>query len=98
MIGRKPVTIGALLLFIIGTVICGSSPGVAVLLVGRTIQGAGTGMIIAMTFVIFTDLFSLRERGKWLGLVGAVWLLGAIVGPVAGGAFAQFVTWVIITT
>ena len=65
-----------------------------VLLVGRTMQGAAAGTLMTMTFVSLTALVSLRERGKWVGLISLVWLVGSLVGPILGGVFSQEVTWV----
>lgn len=64
------------------------------MLVGRTIQGVGGGGVIAMTEVIITDIIPLRLRGKYYGIMGAMWSIGSVTGPILGGGFAQSVTWV----
>ncbi|KAJ4008863.1 hypothetical protein NW766_009045 [Fusarium irregulare] len=65
---------------------------IAVLLGGRTLQGLGSGGILALTYVIATDLVSLRERGKWFGLISLNWAIGSILGPLIGGALVE-VSW-----
>ena len=60
----------------------------------RCIQGVGGGGVIALSYVIITDMVGLRERGKWIGIVNMSWAIGSVSGPVIGGAFAVNVTWV----
>jgi MFS family permease len=91
--GRKPMLLSALTLFTAGAIICALSNNFTVMLVGRTIQGAGGGGIIALTEIIVTDLVPLRERGKWIGFISMTWSIGSVTGPILGGAFAQKVSW-----
>jgi MFS family permease len=79
---------------LVGAIIASVSRNVTLLLLGRSVQGAGAGTLLTMTFVVLTDLVSLRERGKWTGLISLVWLVGAVTGPVIEGVFSQKVTWV----
>ncbi|KAI9728084.1 MAG: hypothetical protein M1834_007800 [Cirrosporium novae-zelandiae] len=92
--GRKAIILLVLSLFTIGSVIAAVANHVSILLLGRSIQGVGGGGIIAMTYVLLCDLFSLRDRGKGIGLNGLVWMIGTITGPVLGGGFAQHASWV----
>ncbi|KAF2188472.1 MFS general substrate transporter [Zopfia rhizophila CBS 207.26] len=55
--------------------------------------GAGSGSILTLSYVITTDLVSLRERGKWFGLITMTWAVGTVLGPVVGGALAQPSSW-----
>jgi MFS family permease len=91
--GRKPITVGALLIFIIGTIICSVAQNVAALLAGRTIQGIGCGGNYVMIDILITDLVPLRQRGSYLGFVSLAWTFGSTIGPVMGASFAQRVTW-----
>lgn len=91
--GRKPVIQVATVLFLIGTIIGGLSKNFTYMLVGRSIQGVGGGGIISLTQIIITDLVPLRHRGKWFGVVQAMWAFGTIFGPVIGGAFAGYASW-----
>ena len=91
--GRKAMTIVALLLFTIGTIVCGTAQNVASILAGRTIQGIGGGGLLAMSYVVMADLLSLRDRAKGIAIISLVWLLGTSCGPVLGGGFTEAVTW-----
>ncbi|KAI9802102.1 MAG: hypothetical protein M1833_002023 [Piccolia ochrophora] len=91
--GRKPVLLVALLLFTLGNILCALSYDFTRMLLGRSIQGVGAGGLIALTYVIITDLVSLRERGKWIGLIGLTWALGSVTGPVIGGVFSERLHW-----
>ena len=70
--------ISALVLFTVGTIIAGIAHNFTVMLVGRTIQGVGGGGVIALTYVVVTDLVSLRDRGKWFGLITSMWALACV--------------------
>ncbi|KAI1000479.1 MFS transporter [Podosphaera aphanis] len=91
--GRKPVLYVAMLFFMTGAIIAALSKNFTTMLVGRSWQGIGAGGIITLTEVIVTDLVPLNERGKWLGLISAVWAIGSVSGPIIGGAFVENVSW-----
>ena len=91
--GRKLLCLLAVTLFLVGTVVCALAQDMTLMLIGRTVQGAGGSGIIALTNVLITDLVPLRNRGNWVGVLGAVWALGSVSGPVIGGAFAAPSLW-----
>lgn len=91
--GRKPVLLFALVLFTIGSVIATAANTFTVLLVARSIQGIGGGGLTALTYVIVSDMVTLRERGKWFSLINLQWAVGSVTGPVIGGAFVEKATW-----
>lgn len=93
IIGRKPVLLAALVLFTIGAGIASVANNSAVLLVGRSVQGVGGGGLVALTYVIVTDIVTLRERGKWFALISLQWAVGSVLGPVIGGAIAEHSDW-----
>lgn len=70
----------ALAFFTAGTIVCALANNFTIMLVGRSIQGVGGGGIIALTYVIATDLVTLRERGKWFGLISMMWAIGSVSG------------------
>ena len=78
--GRKPVLLVALTFFTAGAIISALAQGFNLLLVGRSVQGVGGGGIVALTYVIATDLVTLRERGKWFGLINMMWAIGSVSG------------------
>jgi EmrB/QacA subfamily drug resistance transporter len=92
---RKYVTLGAIGLFLSGSVLCGLSgefgtlpllgDGMTQLVIFRGIQGAGGGGLFAMTFIVIADLFTPAERGKYQGYVGAVFGVASVLGPLIGG-------------
>ncbi|KAK8054739.1 major facilitator superfamily transporter [Apiospora phragmitis] len=80
----------SLVMFTLGTILCCTATDIAVMLVGRSIQGVG---IQVLSGVIMTDIVLLRHRPKWYGVVLAAWALGTCVGPIIGGGIAQNITW-----
>lgn len=91
--GRKPLLLIALTFFTIGGILCAIANDFTIMLLGRSIQGVGGGGISAMTYVIVTDMVSLKDRGKWFGLISMMWAFGSVMGPIIGGAFAEKVSW-----
>ena len=92
---RKFVTLCAIALFLVGSMLCGLAgefgdlpvigDGMSQLVLFRGIQGAGGGGIFAMTFTVIADLFTPAERGKYQGFVGAVFGIASVLGPLIGG-------------
>nr|ADN06228.1 MFS transporter-like protein [Passalora arachidicola] len=91
--GRKPMLLAANALFMIGSLICGLSINVGMLVTARAIQGAAGGGLLTLVDTIIGDLFSLRTRGTYLGMIGGVWAIACALGPIIGGAFTSGVTW-----
>ncbi len=96
---RKHVTLGAVGLFLSGSMLCGLSgefgslpllgDGMTQLVIFRGIQGAGGGGLFAMTFIVIADLFTPAERGRYQGLVGAVFGVASVLGPLVGGVLTD---------
>ena len=92
---RKYVELGAILIFLSGSVLCGMAgefgslplvgDGMNQLILFRAIQGAGGAGLIAMTFIVIADLFPPAERGRYQGLVGGTWGIASLLGPLIGG-------------
>ncbi|KAH8195519.1 hypothetical protein TruAng_010304 [Truncatella angustata] len=91
--GRKPILLCAVAVFWVGSLICALSINMGMLIAARAIQGAGSGGIVVLVNIAISDLFSMRNRGVYYGIIGMVWALSSAIGPVIGGAFTTKVTW-----
>lgn len=91
--GRKPALLLANAIFCGGSLISALSVNVNMLIGGRVVQGIGGGGLIILVNISISDLFSMRERGKYLGIVGATWAIASAVGPLLGGVFSDKVSW-----
>ncbi|KAK4913318.1 hypothetical protein LTR28_013776, partial [Elasticomyces elasticus] len=91
--GRKPMLLVANLAFLIGSLIAGLSINIGMLIVARAIQGIGGGGLLTLVDIVISDMFSLRTRGAYLGVIGGVWAIACAIGPIIGGAFTGKVSW-----
>ncbi|KAG9044554.1 hypothetical protein FS837_007959 [Tulasnella sp. UAMH 9824] len=87
--GRRPVVLGSIAFFALGSGLCGGAKNMNMLIAGRAIQGVGGGGILAMAEIVVADLVPLSERGNYMGIFGAVWAVASAIGPPIGGAFSQ---------
>ena len=85
--------VGAILIFALGSALCGASQNVTMLIAGRTIQGAGGGAILTVCEILVVDLVPIAERGLYFGILGGVWALASAIGPPIGGALASAGQW-----
>lgn len=79
--GRKPVLLSAVGVFWIGSLICGLSVNMGMLIVGRAVQGIGGGGTLILVNICISDMFSVRKRGVYLGFVGLTWAVAGGFGP-----------------
>ncbi|KAJ5171081.1 uncharacterized protein N7500_003864 [Penicillium coprophilum] len=91
--GRRWMLIVSVVIFALGSGMAGGAKNTGLLIAGRTIQGIGGGGINTLVDIVICDLVPLRQRGKYVALMAAVWAVGTVIGPVLGGAFAQYVSW-----
>ncbi|MFE3247366.1 DHA2 family efflux MFS transporter permease subunit [Streptomyces sp. NPDC059209] len=91
--GRKRLFQTAIVIFLIGSALCGISQNMAQLIGFRALQGLGGGGLIVLSMAIVGDIVSPRERGKYQGLFGAVFGATSVLGPLLGGLFTQHLSW-----
>ena len=93
MYGRKPFYMAGIAILIAGSALAGSSQSMGQLIAFRAVQGLGAGMIMGIAFAIVADVFPPRERGKWSGLLSAVFASASVIGPLIGGTLTDQVHW-----
>lgn len=91
--GRKPVLLCASVVFFIGSLLAAVSVSIEMLIAARAVQGIGGGGLIILVNICISDLFSMRNRGQYFGMVGMVWACASALGPILGGVFTQKVSW-----
>ncbi|HEX3881198.1 MAG TPA: MDR family MFS transporter [Stellaceae bacterium] len=93
LFGRKIVLQSAILIFLLGSALCGLSQSMGQLIAFRAVQGLGGGGLIVTTSAAIGDIIPPRDRARYQGLFGAVWGLSTILGPLIGGFFVEHVSW-----
>ncbi|KAI1308745.1 hypothetical protein EDD11_004183 [Mortierella claussenii] len=91
--GRKATFLFAITVFLLGSALCGAAQSMTFIIVARGIAGIGAGGIMSMVMIIVTDLVSLRDRGKYQGIIGAVFGFSSVIGPLLGGVFTDKASW-----
>jgi len=93
VLGRKPIMLAGIGVFLVGSVLCGIAWSMPVLIVCRALQGLGAGAVLPMSNTIAGDVYTLAERAKVQGYLASVWGVASVVGPTLGGAFSEYGTW-----
>ncbi|MFI6534873.1 MFS transporter [Nonomuraea sp. NPDC050547] len=91
--GRRGLFIGAIVIFLIGSALCGLSQNMGQLILFRSLQGLGGGGLMVLAQAIVGDVVPARERGRYQGFFGAVFAVSSIVGPLLGGLFVDHLSW-----
>lgn len=93
LFGRKKVFASGIVVFLIGSLLCGLSANMIQLVIFRAIQGIGAGFMMPFPAIIAGDLFSIEKRGKIQALFTGMWGLSAVLAPLLGAFFVEFMTW-----
>ena len=93
LFGRKRVFQAAVVFFVVGSVLCGLAQSMAMLVGSRALQGIGGGAITVTASALIGEVVPLRERGRYQGILGAVFGVTTVIGPLLGGYFTDYLTW-----
>jgi EmrB/QacA subfamily drug resistance transporter len=91
--GRRRMFVVAISIFLAGSVLCAVAQDIGQLVGARVIQGLGAGGLLPLAQTAIADLFSPRDRGRYQGLIGAMWAIAAIAGPLLGGTLTDAASW-----
>jgi EmrB/QacA subfamily drug resistance transporter len=91
--GAKPLYLAAIVIFVAGSALVGASQNMTELVAFRAVQGAGAGGLVIMAFTICASIMPPRQLGRIQGLVGAMYALASLIGPLIGGAFTEYLSW-----
>jgi EmrB/QacA subfamily drug resistance transporter len=91
--GRKVVLQSAIVIFLVGSALCGISENMFELIVFRAVQGLGGGGLFVVTIAVVGDIIVPRERGRYQGFFGAVFGISTVIGPLLGGFFVDNLSW-----
>jgi EmrB/QacA subfamily drug resistance transporter len=93
LMGRKPIMLVGIGLFVLGSILCGIAWSMPALIAFRALQGLGAGAVQPTAMTIIGDIYSVAERARVQGYVASVWALSSVVGPTLGGLFVDFLNW-----
>ncbi|MFT8311244.1 MAG: MDR family MFS transporter [Sporolactobacillus sp.] len=93
LFGRKKIFFIGTLLFLIGSVLCGFAWNMQGLIVFRGIQGIGAGAVMTLSTTIIGDIYPVEKRAKMFGMMGMIWGVAGILGPLVGGFFVDILSW-----
>ncbi len=93
MYGRKPVFLAAIVIFLAGSMLAGLSQSMTELIGFRFLQGAGAGGLMVSAQAIIGDIVPPRQRGRYMGLIGSVFAVASVAGPLLGGFFVDQISW-----
>src|SRR5690606_15487575 len=93
VLGRKPVLIGGVSLFLLGSLLAGLAPNTLALIAARVVQGLGAASLFTTTLAVIADLYPPQVRGRYMGLIGAVMGITSVIGPLVGGIITDLFGW-----
>jgi EmrB/QacA subfamily drug resistance transporter len=93
VIGRKRVLLAAIVLFLTGSALSGLAGSMLELVLSRAVQGLGAGGLIVTAMAVIADLVPPRERARYMGMIGGVFAVASVAGPLLGGFFVDQLSW-----
>jgi EmrB/QacA subfamily drug resistance transporter len=93
LFGRRPIILWAVVVFLVSSVLAGLSQEMWQFILFRGLQGLGGGAVFPVALAVVADLYTPAERGKYLGLFGAVFGLSSLIGPFIGGGITDLISW-----
>lgn len=93
LFGRKKLFLSSIVIFLIGSMLCGLSQNMDQLVIFRAIQGLGGGGLMALIFAIIGDIIPPRQRGRYMGYFMATFAISSVAGPLLGGLFTDHLSW-----
>ncbi|ORX74137.1 MFS general substrate transporter [Linderina pennispora] len=96
VLGRVETMVLAIIIFLIGSILCAVSNSLNMLIASRVIQGIGGGGLVSMVLIVIADILNERQRGKYIGVFTGTWGLSAAIGPALGGVIVQNTKWQVI--
>jgi EmrB/QacA subfamily drug resistance transporter len=91
--GRRRMFVVSILIFLLGSALCGAAQTMGQLVAFRALQGVGAGGLLPLAQAAIADLFSPRERGRYQGYIGSMWATAAVAGPLLGGSLTDAASW-----
>ena len=92
-VGRKPIILLGIGLFLAGSVLCGVAWSMTALIAFRAVQGLGAGAVAPIAITIAGDIYTVAERATAQGYIASVWAVSSVVGPTLGGVFSELGLW-----
>ncbi|MDC3417342.1 MDR family MFS transporter [Aquibacillus salsiterrae] len=93
LFGRKPVFLIGVIIFLVGSILCGLATTMTMLVIFRIVQGIGAGAVQPIATTIVGDMYTMEERSKIQGYLASVWGISSVIGPLAGGLIVNFSDW-----
>ena len=93
MYGRRPLLLGGIGVFLLGSILCGTATSMNALIAFRALQGIGAGAMMPIAITVVGDLFTFEERARIQGLFGSVWGVAGMIGPFLGGLIVKHLSW-----
>jgi EmrB/QacA subfamily drug resistance transporter len=93
LFGRKAIFLASVLVFVVGSFLCGLAQGMTFLIAMRAVQGIGGGGLSVTATALIADVIPLRDRGRYSGALGAVFGVTTVIGPLLGGLFTDHLSW-----